>query len=128
MILVIEDNESTRETTARILRLARHAVVTAANGNEALAILERERPAVIFCDLTMPVMDGWTFRRLQRQSPRLASIPFVVVSASLHFEDEPDALLADMTLHKPVDLDDIVRCAHKYDSGAVATNRQFNEP
>jgi hypothetical protein len=65
---------------------------------------------------------------LQRQSPRLASIPFVVVSASLHFEDEPDALLADMTLHKPVDLDDIVRCAHKYDSGAVATNRQFNEP
>jgi CheY-like chemotaxis protein len=58
MILVIEDDESTRETTARILRLAGHAVVTAADGSEALAILERERPAVIFCDLTMPIMDG----------------------------------------------------------------------
>lgn len=128
MILVIEDDASTRDTTARILRLAGHVVVTAADGREALSILERERPAVIFCDLTMPVMDGWTFRRLQRQSPRLASIPFVVVSASLHLEDEPDALLADMTLHKPVDLDDIVRWAQRYDSGAGATNRQFNEP
>ena len=128
MILVIEDDESTRETTARILRLAGHAVVTAADGNEALAILERERPAVIFCDLTMPVMDGWTFRRLQRQSPRLASIPFVVVSASMHFDVEPDALLADMTLHKPVTLDEIVRCAQRYDPGAGAAGRQFEEP
>lgn len=36
VILVIEDDESTRDTTARILRLAGHAVRTAANGREAL--------------------------------------------------------------------------------------------
>lgn len=116
MILVIEDDASTRETTARILRLAGHVVVTAADGREALSILEGERPAVIFCDLTMPMMDGWTFRRRQRASPMLASIPFVVVSASLHVEDEADELKADMTLHKPVDLDDMVRCAQRYDA------------
>jgi len=128
VILVIEDDASTRDTTARILRLAGHVVVTAADGREALSILEREGPAVIFCDLTMPMMDGWTFRRRQRASPMLASIPFVVVSASLHVEDEADELKADMTLHKPVDLDDMVRCAQRYDSGAGAANRQFNEP
>ncbi len=105
MILVIEDDESTRETTARILRLAGHAVLTAADGKEAMSILEQERPAVIFCDLVMPLMDGWTFRRLQRGSPRIASIPFVVVSASLHADDEADALGADVTLHNTGQVD-----------------------
>lgn len=124
MILVIEDDESTRETTARVLRLAGHAVVTASDGREALSILEHERPTVIFCDLTMPLMDGWTFRRLQQQSPTLASIPFVVVSASLYSESEADVLDADVTLHKPVHLDDMVRCAQRYDSGPDGTDQR----
>lgn len=115
MILVVEDDESTRETTARILRLAGHTVITAADGREALAILEHERPAVIFCDLVMPNVDGWTFRRIQRESPVLAAIPFVVVSASLNADEEGAALSAATTLRKPVDLDDIVHCARQYD-------------
>ena len=87
-------------------------------------ILERQRPTVIFCDLTMPLMDGWTFRRLQQQSPTLASIPFVVVSASLYSEREADVLDADVTLHKPVHLDDMVRCAQRYDSGPDGTDQR----
>jgi CheY-like chemotaxis protein len=117
VVLVIEDDESTRETTARILRLEGHSVRTAADGQEAFAILEQERPSVIFCDLIMPNVDGWEFRRLQQESPTLASIPFVVVSASLAADDEAQNLAADMVLHKPVDIDDIIRCAQRYDRG-----------
>jgi CheY-like chemotaxis protein len=123
VILVIEDDEGTRETTARILRLAGHVVVTAADGREALSILESQRPAVIFCDLRMPHVDGWTFRRLQRQSSSLAGIHFVVVSASLSVDEEAEGLDADMTLYKPVDLDDMVRCAQRYDSGQAVAKR-----
>lgn len=112
---MIEDDESTRETTARILRLEGHAVLTASDGEEALTILDQERPTVILCDLIMPKVDGWTFRRRHRQAPHLASIPFVVVSASLVSEEDMSALAADMVLHKPVDLDDIVRCVRLYD-------------
>jgi two-component system, chemotaxis family, chemotaxis protein CheY len=115
LILVIEDDDTTRETTARFLRLEGHTVRTAADGEEALMILRHERPSVIFCDLIMPKIDGWAFRRLQQQSPTLASIPFVVVSASLTVDDEAHSLKADMVLHKPVDIDDIVRCAKQYD-------------
>src|SRR5712691_16387 len=43
LILLIEDDESTRETTARILRLAAHTVLTARDGQDALAILDRAR-------------------------------------------------------------------------------------
>lgn len=125
MVLVIEDDESTRETTARILRLEGHTVRTAADGEEALSILQHERPSVILCDLIMPKIDGWAFRRLQQQSPALVSIPFVVVSASFTTDDEAHRLAADMVLHKPIDLDDIVRCARKYDAGnASATDRR----
>jgi CheY-like chemotaxis protein len=81
--------------------------------------LEQERPSVIFCDLIMPNVDGWEFRRLQQESPTLASIPFVVVSASLAADDEAQNLAADMVLHKPVDIDDIIRCAQRYDRGPI---------
>ena len=47
-----------------------------------------------------------------------------VESASLHAEDEADALGADMTLHNPVDLDHMVRCARKYDAGAAVAKWQ----
>lgn len=115
MILVIEDDETTRETTARFLRLEGHTVRTAGDGEEALTILQHERPSVIFCDLMMPNMDGWAFRRLQQQVPALASIPFVVVSASLAIDDHARSLNADRVLHKPVDITEVVRCAKEYD-------------
>jgi CheY-like chemotaxis protein len=115
LILIIEDDETTRESTARFLRLEGHTVKTAADGEEALLILQQERPAVIFCDLIMPRLDGRGFRRLQQQSPTIASIPFVILSASVTADDEARHLNADMVLHKPADIDEIVRCAEKYD-------------
>lgn len=118
MVLVIEDDESTRETTARLLRLEGHAVLTAADGLEALAILAHQRPNVILCDLTMPRLDGWAFRRIQQQSPELAAIPFVIVSASLTIDDDAADLAPAMTLCKPVDIETIVDCARLYDAPA----------
>lgn len=129
MILLIEDDDATRDTTARILRLAGHVVITAADGREALAILERELPAVILCDLNMPGVDGRTFRRLQQASPVIAAIPFVIVSASFDLDEEAAALAADMTLRKPVDVDDLVRCASAFDDPAdVMSVRRIGGP
>lgn len=126
MVLVIEDDDSTRETTASILRIAGHTVLTAADGQEALSILEQARPAVILCDLEMPKIDGWAFRRIQRQSPELAAIPFVVISASLAIDDDVDGLDADMTLAKPVDSHDIIACAQKYDHAPIIENERYD--
>lgn len=125
MVLIIEDDDTTRDLTARILRLAGHDVLTAADGEQALAILEREHPTVIFADLHMPNMDGWTFRRIQRGSPRLADIPFVVMSATVNVEEEGRALAANMTLAKPVDLDDILRHAKAFDAPALESVRTW---
>jgi CheY-like chemotaxis protein len=74
-------------------------VSCAENGEEALVALEGRAPHAILLDLTMPVMDGWTFRERQRRDAKLADIPTVVISAA--YSDarqvsnlEPDAFLA----------------------------------
>ena len=57
-------------------------VVEAANGNEALALLEKEPAAdIIFLDLMMPEMDGLTFLSERAKSETLRSIPVIVCSA-----------------------------------------------
>lgn len=80
-VLVVEDQESVRETLLRKLTEHGYSAVSAANGQEALTYLsEGGRADVIVLDLMMPVMDGWTFRRAQLDDPRVAGIPVIAVT------------------------------------------------
>jgi DNA-binding response OmpR family regulator len=58
-ILVVDDEPDIRELVQLNLELDGHRVITAANGNEALAVLEGELPDVMLLDLNMPELDGW---------------------------------------------------------------------
>jgi len=57
-ILVIDDNENIRETLTEILALHNYAVSSASNGEEALALIEQNRPDLIITDLIMPEKGG----------------------------------------------------------------------
>ena len=78
-ILVVDDETDMLETCARIFRRSGYACLTATSGREALAVLERQRPDLIFTDLRMPRGDGLTFlRRAKQVAPE---IPVVVFTA-----------------------------------------------
>ncbi len=82
-ILLVEDDTAIRETIAELLSDEGYRVTSAANGAEALALLEAsDAPSLILLDLMMPVMNGWELRRALHDDPRLASVPVVVISAS----------------------------------------------
>lgn len=115
MVLLVEDDQSSRETFARVLRLAGHDVRTAADGFDALEILQTETPDVILCDLHLPRVDGWQLRHAQLQSSRLKDIPFVIISADIDIREHGRKLRAAAILPKPADLDDVVQCAAQYD-------------
>jgi CheY-like chemotaxis protein len=109
-VLVVDDDEDIRTTIRDVLEDQGFAVTCAANGREALDMLLRDepKPALILLDLTMPEMDGWTFRQEQQKVPRLAQIPVVL------FSGHHDAGLAVQSLHvaalmtKPLRLDGLV--------------------
>ena len=63
VLLLIDDNRELSETLAEFLSLKGYAVQCAANGREAIQEIadSHTRPALIFLDLKMPVLDGWGF-------------------------------------------------------------------
>jgi CheY-like chemotaxis protein len=109
-ILVVDDDTELRRSLAEVLTEAGYDVSCARNGEEALRALADERePNAILLDLAMPVMDGWTFRSLQRSDPRLAHIPTVIITASLSADPaQVERLAPDAFLAKPFSLERLI--------------------
>ncbi len=108
-ILLVEDDEATREAVGLLLRGQGYAVADASNGREALDWLHGGlRPRLILLDLIMPVMDGYAFRAEQLADPELEDIPVLVCSAAADLSRRDRSLRAAATLSKPVELDRLV--------------------
>jgi len=108
VVLLVEDDRLLRDAMLVELESAGLRVVTAENGEEALALARRSpRPSVIVLDLNMPVMDGWQFRAAQVLDPRLSSIPVILLSARGDAERQARTLGIAMALTKPIDLDQL---------------------
>ncbi|MBX3229062.1 MAG: response regulator [Labilithrix sp.] len=82
-VLVVEDDEPTRELMTRTLRSAGHVVVEAENGKIALDRLAEAAPQVIVLDLMMPVMDGMMFLHHLRAMEAYANVPVIVATAQI---------------------------------------------
>lgn len=81
-ILVCEDEASLREDLALELAEAGYRVFQAGDGEQALALLERERPDLVLCDICMPRVDGLELVALLRnERPDLADVPILFLTA-----------------------------------------------
>jgi CheY-like chemotaxis protein len=104
-VLVVDDNLDIREILVEILKARGYGAVGAANGLIALEKLREGsfKPCVILLDLMMPVMDGRSFRAVQRSDPALADIPVVVMSAYRDAAANVTDMAPARVLEKPVD-------------------------
>lgn len=80
-VLVVEDDEATREVVKRILAQMSCRIVEAENGRAALEVLEQEQPSLVLLDLMMPEMDGFQFLDRIRGSETWRELPVVVLTA-----------------------------------------------
>lgn len=80
-VLVIDDDSSARDLIRSMLEKEGWVVSEAENGIEALAMMKKDRPSLIFLDLMMPEMDGFAFAAEVRRREEWRSIPIVVVTA-----------------------------------------------
>ena len=80
-VLVVDDEIHMRRLAARILELAGYVVLEAANGKEALSIIQKTPPDVITCDISMPGMSGFEFLAAIKALPSAAKIPVIMLTA-----------------------------------------------
>ena len=109
-VLLVEDDADIREAVSAVLEAEGYTVLTAENGEAALAILERGQPCVVLLDLMMPVMSGWEFMNVVKQNRRLDDMPVVVVSAY----SERKAEGVRRVLKKPLDVNKLLDAVAEY--------------
>jgi CheY-like chemotaxis protein len=99
-VLIVDDDDDSREILAETIREAGYSVLTACNGREGLDCLHGVRPELILLDVIMPVMDGASFRQEQRRNRDWIRIPTIVMTGAA---DEPvlDVAVED-ALRKPI--------------------------
>jgi two-component system, cell cycle response regulator DivK len=102
-ILVVEDQEDSRQIMRDLLMTTDYEVTEAENGEEALAAVAKERPDLILMDIQLPIMDGYEATRRIKADPSLSSIPIIAVTsfALSGYEEEARAAGCDDFVPKP---------------------------
>lgn len=103
-VLVVDDESSMRFLFRMLLESEGFEVIEAANGTDALARMEEDRPDLVLTDLMMPVMGGRELIDRLRGDERTERIPIVAVSARA----DPNVPGADAAMEKPFDVHSLV--------------------
>ncbi len=102
LILLVDDNEEILEFLERILK-NKYAVLKAAEGKEALALLETEAVQLIVSDVMMPVMDGFELCKTIKSTVEYSHIPVILLTAKNTIQSKVQGLElgADAYIEKP---------------------------
>ena len=111
-VLVVDDQTDARDLIKRVLEDCAAQVTTAASADEALVLVETERPDVLISDIGMPDVDGFELLRRVRAlgAGRGGRVPAIALTAFARSEDRTRALRAGFLVHvsKPVDLSELI--------------------
>jgi twitching motility two-component system response regulator PilG len=80
-VLVIDDSNTIRRSAEIFLRQGGFEVVLAEDGFDALAKVTDHDPALIFCDILMPRLDGYQTCAIIKRNPRFADVPVIMLSS-----------------------------------------------
>ena len=115
-ILLVDDTRLVLELEKSFLKLSHVEVVTAMNGVEALDLVRKDPPDLIFMDMNMPVMDGLACCTALKADPFLSCIPVIMLTTAGREGDRERAKEAgcDDFLTKPIDRREFLEKARQY--------------
>jgi len=93
-ILVVEDNDASRDALARRLERRGYQIVVAVDGQQAVSVAHSAKPDLILMDLGLPIIDGWEATRQLKGDVATRHIPIIVLSAHAMTDDRELALAA----------------------------------
>ncbi len=105
-ILIVEDNELSRDMLSRRLRRKGYEVLVATDGQEGIAMTQRELPDLVLMDLSLPDLDGWEATRRLKKDARTQHIPVIALTAHAMSGDREKAIDAGCDEYdtKPIEL------------------------
>jgi CheY-like chemotaxis protein len=105
-ILLVEDNELSRDMLSRRLARTGFIVLVAMDGQQAVDTVRQEKPDLVLMDMSLPCLDGWAATRVLKADPLTCKIPVLALTAHAMIGDREKALDAgcDDFATKPVDL------------------------
>ena len=107
-ILVVDDDKNIRRLYQAVLEDAGYRVHAAGDGEEALAVMDREYVDLVVLDVMMPKMDGYEFTKVLRENND--DLPILMVSAKQLPQDKKKGFLAgtDDYMTKPIDEEEML--------------------
>jgi CheY-like chemotaxis protein len=121
-ILVVDDHPQIVRLLQRVLQSEEHEIITAADGEEALEKLRRERPALVLLDVKMPKKTGLEVLREIKSDPSTSNIAVILLTASDRDSEMSHALQlgADWYVTKPFQPSEIISLTRRF-LGAAAS-------
>ncbi|MFJ7567087.1 PleD family two-component system response regulator [Herminiimonas sp. NPDC097707] len=121
-IMVIDDSSTIRRSAEIFLGQAGYKVVLADDGFDALAKMNDHKPALIFCDILMPRLDGYQTCALIKKSAKFHSTPVIMLSSKDGLFDRARGAMvgSDAYLTKPFTKDSLLKTVREYTAEAVA--------
>ncbi|HAX80452.1 MAG TPA: DNA-binding response regulator [Cyanobacteria bacterium UBA11372] len=108
LIVFVDDDPGIRLSVSDYLEMSGYMVMTAKNGQEALALVEAYQPHLLVTDIVMPKMDGYELVRRVRQRPEFRLLPVIFLTARTNTEERIRAYqLCDFYLAKPFDIKEL---------------------
>lgn len=103
-VLIVDDNRASRDLIRAILKTVPCDIIEAADGREALNLMQQQRPDLVLLDVDMPGLDGLAVVKHIREDTSLADLPVVAVTAFAMEGDREKGMAAGFTeyLTKPV--------------------------
>lgn len=121
-IMVIDDSSTIRRSAEIFLGQAGYQVVLAEDGFDALAKMNDHRPALIFCDILMPRLDGYQTCALIKKSAKFHATPVIMLSSKDGLFDRARGAMvgSDAYLTKPFTKDSLLKTVREYTAQAVS--------
>jgi len=110
-LLIVEDDLDILKLLETTLNYSGYRVVTARNGKEGLAAIQKERPAMVIADIMMPTLDGFGFVHRLRINPETRTIPVVFITATYISREDREFALdigASRFIQKPIELEELL--------------------
>lgn len=104
-ILLVEDNEMSRDVLSRLLQKRGYSMLFAEDGDQAFKTALAQHPDLILMDISIPIMDGYEVTRRLRQDPSMQSTVIIALTAHAMTSDREKAMEAGCTDYetKPVE-------------------------